>query len=88
MVRRAPAAAVLLAFAVRERQAPRALWLALADALREGRATIVTLGPLSEEEAVELVGEVAPAIYPVSGGNPFYLEQLARVSAPPAARTG
>ena len=36
--------------------------------------------PLTEAEAAELVGDGAPrAIYPQAGGNPFYLEQLARV---------
>ena len=38
------------------------------------------LAPLSETEAAELVGEAASAIYPLTGGNPFYLEQVARVS--------
>jgi ATP/maltotriose-dependent transcriptional regulator MalT len=36
------------------------------------------LGPLSEAEARELVGEAADAVYATSGGNPFYLEQLVR----------
>ena len=35
---------------------------------------------MSETEAAELVGEAASAIYPLTGGNPFYLEQVARVS--------
>ena len=40
----------------------------------------LALAPLSEAEAVELVGAAAPAVYPEAGGNPFYLEQLARVA--------
>ena len=36
------------------------------------------LGPLSEAEARELVGQAADAVYEASGGNPFYLEQLVR----------
>lgn len=46
----------------------------------EGRLTRLVPAPLSEREAAELVGEAAAAIYAQSGGNPFYLEQLARAS--------
>jgi len=43
-----------------------------------------SLGPLTEGEAAELVGvEDVGAIFPLSGGNPFYLQQLARVPAVP-----
>ena len=38
--------------------------------------------PLTAAEAAELVGEAAAAIYDASGGNPFYLEQLARRRGP------
>ncbi len=42
-----------------------------------------TLGPLSPEDALGLVGETAPGraerLYEASGGNPFYLLQLARL---------
>jgi DNA-binding NarL/FixJ family response regulator len=52
-------------------------------AARTGRSPLpavapLRLGPLSEAEARELVGEAADAVYATSGGNPFYLEQLAR----------
>ena len=54
--------------------------------------TRVELGALRREEAGELLGEavdgaLADALYGESGGNPFYLEQLARSMhgrAPPA----
>src|SRR5206468_3076899 len=39
----------------------------------------VTLGPLSESEAAELLGGASAGAYAVAGGNPFYLAQLARV---------
>ena len=42
------------------------------------------LGPLTVEEAESLVGDAAGALYSESGGNPFYLEQLARASGPAA----
>jgi len=84
LVRRPPAAPVLLAVSARTGQAPATLVAALADALRDDRAVALALRPLSEAEAAELVGDAAAAVYPDSGGNPFYLEQLARgrVAAP------
>jgi DNA-binding NarL/FixJ family response regulator len=86
LVHRPPHAPVLLAYAAREGQAPAALVGALAGALREDRAVALAPAPLSEGEAAELVGEAAAAIYAQAGGNPFYLEQLAR--AAPSAGPG
>ena len=54
-------------------------------ALREDRVVALGLAPLTAEEAAELVGDAAPAVYAHTGGNPFYLEQLAR-AAPARAR--
>jgi predicted ATPase len=85
LVSRPPAARVLLALASREGQVPDRLAVALAGAQREDRVLVLKLGPLSETEATQLVGQVAGAIYPQTGGNPFYLEQLARVSPAPEA---
>ena len=52
-------------------------------ATRPGRSPLpgvapIRLGPLSSDEARELVGAEADAVYDASGGNPFYLEQLVR----------
>ena len=69
LVHRPPAGPVLLAVAARAGQLPPAL---------RGRDTRLRLGPLNEAEARELVGASADAVYGDSGGNPFYLEQLAR----------
>jgi DNA-binding NarL/FixJ family response regulator/tetratricopeptide (TPR) repeat protein len=69
LVHRPPAAPVLLALAARENRVPAAL--AAVPALR--------LVPLTQAEAAELVGPGAPALYAQAGGNPFYLEQLARL---------
>jgi ATP/maltotriose-dependent transcriptional regulator MalT len=80
LVRRPPAARVLLALAVREGQLPAVLAAAVGTALREERALTLALGPLSAAEARQLVGDAAGALFERSGGNPFYLEQLARVS--------
>ena len=79
LVRRPPAAPVLIALAAREGQIPAAVAAALAGAQR---VTALRLAPLTAAEAAELVGPPAGALYPHTGGNPFYLEQLARF--PPA----
>jgi DNA-binding NarL/FixJ family response regulator len=79
LVSRPPDARVLFAVAAREGRLPERLALALADAQRDDRVLALALAPLSESEAAELVGAAASAIYPQTGGNPFYLEQVARV---------
>ena len=71
LIRRPPSAPVLVALAAREGQVPPALAGAFGGALH--------VTPLSEAEATELVGDAA--LYAVAGGNPFYLEQLARTGA-------
>jgi DNA-binding CsgD family transcriptional regulator len=78
LVRRAPGAPVLLALAARLGQMPEALAIALGVALGEDRVTRLELAQLSPQEAEELIGGAAEAFYPQAGGNPFYLEQLAR----------
>jgi DNA-binding CsgD family transcriptional regulator len=83
LLRRPPAAAVLIALAVRPRQMPDRLSAALERAHRAGVLTRVEVGGLTRAEAGEFLGEavggaVATALFDESGGNPFYLEQLAR----------
>jgi DNA-binding NarL/FixJ family response regulator len=83
LLRRPPAAPVLIALAARPRQMPDRLSAALERALREQRLTRIEVGALSRLEARELLAgavDVARAtdLYEESGGNPFYLEQLAR----------
>jgi signal transduction histidine kinase len=78
MLRRGPRAPVLFALAFRPSQAPSQLSAALAvPSVRR-----IALGELSEAQAGELLGDLEPravaAIYRHGGGNPFYLEQLAR----------
>ena len=80
LVRRPPAA-VLLALAAREGQLPVALSRALAAAMSEDRAARIEVGPLSKAEAGELLGKDPGVTFSLSGGNPFYLQQLARVHA-------
>jgi ATP/maltotriose-dependent transcriptional regulator MalT len=83
LLRRPPGTAVLIALAVRPRQTPMRLSAALERAQREGVLTRIDLGALSLDEArVFLGGSVdttkTAALYEESGGNPFYLQQLAR----------
>ena len=85
-MRRPASGPVLLALSAREGQFPGALSAALSAALRDEHVARLVLGPLSEPEAIELIGDAATGIYPASGGNPFFLEQLAR--AGPRARQG
>ena len=85
LLRRPPAAPVLIAVAVRPRQLPRRLAATLDRAHREGRLARLELRALSSSESRELLGEtvegeLAAALHEESGGNPFYLEQLARVA--------
>ena len=101
LLRRPPAAAVLTAVALRPRQTPERLAITLERAHRSAAVTRVDLGALTLDEALQLLGErfdVARSalLYQESGGNPFYLEQLARsparaphfTSAPEVSRTG
>src|SRR5262249_20121574 len=80
LLHRPPAAHVLIALAVRPRQMGERLSAALERAHRAGTITRIELGALTPEEARELIGDGADAtgLYEDTGGNPFYLEQLAR----------
>jgi len=83
LLRRPPATAVLIALAARPRQTPERLSAALERAHRQGALTRIELGALSPAEARAFTGEAldpaeAAALYEETGGNPFYLEQLAR----------
>jgi ATP/maltotriose-dependent transcriptional regulator MalT len=83
LLRRPPAAAVFMAVAVRPRQMPERLSAALERAHRAGALTRIELAALTPGEAREFLGETvdeahAKVLYDESGGNPFYLQQLAR----------
>jgi DNA-binding NarL/FixJ family response regulator len=83
LLRRSPEAAVLVVIANRPRHAPERLSPALEPARRAGTLVQVELEALTRLEAGELLGPAvgeatADALYQDSGGNPFYLEQLAR----------
>ena len=80
LLHRPPAARVFIALAVRPRQMGERLSAAIERAHRDGTIARIELGALGPEDARELVGDRADAtsLYEDSGGNPFYLEQLAR----------
>ncbi|HEU4355910.1 MAG TPA: AAA family ATPase [Actinomycetota bacterium] len=85
LLRRPPAAAVCLALALRPQRIPERLSTTLERANRADAITRIQLGPLTAAEARELLGGAveasdAASLYEESGGNPFYLEQLARSS--------
>jgi DNA-binding NarL/FixJ family response regulator len=78
-----PRRPVLLALAYRWRQAPGRLRAAVATARGDDPPACLRLGPLSEAEAGLMLGGRGSrswrrAIYRASGGNPFYLDALAR----------
>lgn len=90
LLRRPPQGAVLLVLAYRPRQAS----VALTAAVDATPGTIrIPLGPLSAAAADSLAAwlgpEMAPAVraglYAASGGNPFYLQALARSGSTGAA---
>src|SRR3954454_824711 len=80
LLHRPPAAQVLVALAARPRQLSKRLGAAVEQSHRHGTIVRIELEPLSRLESRELLGDgrETSALYQESGGNPFYLEQLAR----------
>ncbi|MCM4076362.1 helix-turn-helix transcriptional regulator [Paractinoplanes hotanensis] len=81
LLHRPPRGPVLLALATRAGLTDTVA-LALAQAVRDGRGELRDLQPLSAEDVARLLpdlpGGVRDRLYRESGGNPFYLEELAR----------
>jgi tetratricopeptide (TPR) repeat protein len=85
LVRRMPAAPILLALGYRSGRAPAKLVAALAA----GSASLLELASLNEPDSARLAGEALEpgqraAILNESGGNPFYILELARAARVPA----
>jgi ATP/maltotriose-dependent transcriptional regulator MalT len=83
LLRRPPNAAVVMAFGRRPLAMSERLPAALEHARRSGSLDSIGLAGLSPAESTELLGSgvdgaEAGALYEECGGNPFYLEQLAR----------
>ena len=86
LLRRPPRAPLLVAAAFRAGGLPGAVLGAFEAAGRDGRVVDVRLTPLSAAEADVLLGDTVPPrlreqVYRLSGGNPFYLQELARGAA-------
>jgi DNA-binding CsgD family transcriptional regulator len=83
LLHRPASGGVLLGLAARAGRAPR-LEAALADSVRGGTGVLLELGPLPLEAAAALLPDTGPAarahLYRESGGNPFYLGELARAA--------
>jgi DNA-binding NarL/FixJ family response regulator len=95
LLRSPPDAPVLIVMALRPRQRPGRLATAFGRADRHGALAHIALGGLAREAAGELLGEGiarerADVLFEEAGGNPFYLQQLARShgGAASAARHG
>ena len=87
LLRRPPQAAVLVAASFRTGQVDRGLAAAIVAAEADGDTVRrVELGPLTQIAANELVDAAGAAeleqLYRASGGNPFYMLQLARAEPP------
>jgi DNA-binding NarL/FixJ family response regulator len=80
VLRRPPQAPVMIVGSFRTGQADPALMKAVELAARAGAVEFIELGPLEPGDAGRLVGEgpERDRLYHLSGGNPFYLLQLAR----------
>jgi ATP/maltotriose-dependent transcriptional regulator MalT len=85
LLRRPPSSGVLIALTVRPRRTPERLWAALERARRDAVLTRIELGELTFAEARDFLGDMleatqAAALYEESGGNPFYLQELAKAA--------
>ena len=84
LLRRPPPVPMLVAMGVRPRQASERLAAAFERAHRVGRLARLQLGPLEPRRRARIARRrgampgSATALYEETGGNPFYLEQLAR----------
>lgn len=82
LLRRPPDAAVMLVATIRSGRAPRMLAVAIEQARRRGTVSQLVLRPLDRDDAARLVADIPPRLlerlYEESGGNPFFLLQLAR----------
>ena len=86
LLRRPPRRGVMLVLAFRPAPARPALLNALAGAARDGGLAWLSPGALTRAEADRLLGDdlsvqVRAQLFDQSGGNPFYLQELARAGA-------
>ncbi|MEU7769397.1 AAA family ATPase, partial [Nocardia sp. NPDC049190] len=82
---RRPVPGMVLALAYRPRQAPHLLLSVVEQAMRDNLLHKLELAPMTIGEAAALLGRrrgspLVRELHAESGGNPFYLEQLARMA--------
>jgi DNA-binding CsgD family transcriptional regulator len=82
LMRRPPRKGVQIAFSFRTRRLDNAVMSEMTAAREQGGLDLVRLEPLGRDDASALVGEGADGdeLYADSGGNPFYLLELARMA--------
>jgi DNA-binding NarL/FixJ family response regulator len=88
LLQKPPRARVVLALARRSGQGPTLLRTALESVERRPGAHRLRLGPLAADDVERLLGgrldpRMRRWVYEVSGGNPFYMDQLVRTAADP-----
>ena len=93
VLRRPAPRGLVVALAHRSRHGGGRMAAALEAAARRGLVERIELGPLDESDSIALLPrDTDPAraqlLCSISGGNPFYLEQLARAGAGPGAGAG
>jgi DNA-binding NarL/FixJ family response regulator len=86
LLRRPVRGPVLIALALRPGQIPAWLAALLSTATHDDLVSSIAVKPLSASQSGALLGDGVPAavrarLFELSGGNPFYLEQLASISA-------
>jgi DNA-binding NarL/FixJ family response regulator len=91
VLRRPAPRGLVVALAHRSRQGRGRMAAALEAAARRGLVERIELGPLEESDAVALLPRGTDAarahvLCAISGGNPFYLEQLARAGVATAGK--
>src|SRR5215211_481212 len=91
LLHKPPRASTMLVLAGRAGQIPAPLETALGAVERRRGAHRFRLGPLDPEQADAMLPGLEPGlrrwVYEIGGGNPFYMEQLARPSAGPDSPT-
>ncbi|HEX8206686.1 MAG TPA: AAA family ATPase, partial [Solirubrobacteraceae bacterium] len=85
LVHKPPRGAVMLALAGRTGRLPGALDVAVGAAERGEGVTRIRLGPLGADAAARMLSGRVPdarrqAVFEAAGGNPFFMEQLARMA--------
>ena len=87
LMERPPRIALMLALVTRSGKPRPAIEIGLGGVERRGGLDRIRLGPLTQEDASTMLSSVEPSlrrrVFELGGGNPFYMEQLARANEGP-----